>query len=93
MAYSATGLNSAGAQSKAGNAPQMWTYTTTDAIGDVNTAGYFNSAASLLKVGDIIFCYTSTGGTPAMSIVWVNANSGTVVDVTDGLTVTATDTD
>lgn len=93
MAFSSTGLNSAGAQSKAGNAPQMWTYTTTDAIGDVNTAGYFNSVASLLKVGDIIFCYTSTGGTPAMSIVWVNANSGTVVDVTDGLTVTATDTD
>lgn len=93
MAFSSTGLNSAGAQSKAGNAPQMWTYTTTDAIGDVNTAGYFNSVASLLKVGDIIFCHTSTGGTPAMSIVWVNANSGTVVDVTDGLTVTATDTD
>jgi len=93
MAFSSTGLNSAGSQSKAGNAPQMWTYTTTDAIGDVNTAGYFNSIASLVKVGDIIFCHTSTGGTPAMSIVWVNANSGTVVDVTDGLTVTATDTD
>lgn len=93
MPFSSTGLNSAGAQSKAGSAPQIWTYTTTDAIGDVNTAGYFNSVASLLKVGDIIFCHTSTGGTPAMSIVWVNANSGTVVDVTDGLTVTATDTD
>lgn len=93
MAYSATGLNAAGGQSKAGNAPQMWTYTTTDTIADVNTAGYFNSAASLLKVSDIIFCYTSSGGTPVMSIVWVNANSGTVVDVTDGLTVTATDTD
>ncbi len=93
MAYSATGLNSAGGQSKAGNAPQMWTYSTTDAIGDVNTAGYFNSAASLLKVSDIIFCYTSSGGTPAMSIVWVNANNGSTVDVTDGLTVTATDSD
>lgn len=93
MAYSVTGLNAAGGQSKAGNAPQMWTYTTTDAIADVNTAGYFNSAASLLKVGDIIFCHTSTGGTAAMTIVWVNANSGTVVDVVDGLTVTATDSD
>ena len=93
MAFSSTGLNAAGGQSKAGNAPQMWTYTTADAIGDVNTAGYFNSVASLLKVGDIIFSHTSTGGTPAMSIVWVNANSGTVVDVTDGLTVTATDSD
>ena len=93
MAYSASGLNAAGGQAKAGNAPAIYTYTTADAIGDVNTAGYFNSAAALLKVGDIIFCHTSTGGTPAMSIVWVNANSGTVVDVTDGLTVTATDSD
>lgn len=92
MAFSDVGFNTHGA-SKSGNAPSMHTYSTTDAIADVNTAGYFNSLASLLKVGDIIFCYTSTGGTPAMSIVWVNANSGTVVDVTDGLTVTATDTD
>ncbi len=92
MAFSATGWNVIAAN-KRGNAPQMWTYSTTDAIGDVNTAGYFNSAASLLKVSDIIFCYTSSGGTPAMSIVWVNANNGSTVDVTDGLTVTATDSD
>jgi hypothetical protein len=81
------------AASKAGNAPSMHTYSTADAIGDVNTSGYFNSIASLLKVGDVIFCYTSSGGTPAMSAVWVNSNTGTVVDVTDGLTVTATDSD
>jgi len=92
MAFSADGFNTHGA-SKSGNAPSMHTYSTTDAIGDVNTAGYFNSIASLLKVGDVIFCYTSTGGTPAMSVVWVNSNTGTVVDVTDGLTVTATDSD
>lgn len=92
MAFSDVGFNTHGA-SKSGNAPSVHTYSTTDAIGDVNTAGYFNAIASLLKVGDIIFCYTSTGGTPAMSIVWVNSNTGSVVDVTDGLTVTATDTD
>jgi hypothetical protein len=92
MAYSATGFSTIGA-SKAGNSPSMYAYSTSDAIGDVNTSGYFNGLASLLKVGDVIFCFTSTGGTPAMSIVWVNANSGTVVDVVDGLTVTATDSD
>jgi len=92
MAFDSAGFNTHGA-SKSGNAPSVHTYSTTDAIADVNTAGYFNSLVSLLKVGDIIFCYTSTGGTPAMSIVWVNSNSGTAVDVTDGLTVTATDSD
>lgn len=92
MAFSADGFNTHGA-SKSGNAPSVHTYSTADTIGDVNTAGYFNAIASLLRVGDIIFCYTSTGGTPAMSIVWVNSNASGVVDVTDGLTVTATDTD
>lgn len=92
MAFSSTGFNTASA-SKAGNAPSIHTYSTTDAIADVNTSGYFNTIASILKVGDLIFCFTSTGGTPANSIVWVNSNTGTVVDVTDGLTVTATDTD
>jgi hypothetical protein len=92
MAFSATGFNTHGA-SKAGNAPSMHTYSTADAIADVNTAGYFNTVASILKVGDVIFCYTSSGGTPAMSIVWVNSNTGTVVDVTNGTTVDATDSD
>ncbi len=92
MAFSATGFNTHGA-SKSGNAPSVHTYSTADAIADVNTAGYFNTIASLLRVGDIIFCYTSSGGTPAMSIVWVNSNTGTVVDVTNGTTVDATDSD
>ena len=91
MAYSSTGLNAAGGQSKAGNAPQIWTYTSADAIATVNTSGYFNDASSLLKVGDIIYVYDSA--TPTMSIVFVLSNASGVVDVSDGLTVTATDTD
>jgi len=31
MAYSSTGLSAAGGQSKAGNAPQLWTYSSADA--------------------------------------------------------------
>ena len=92
MAYSSTGLSAAGGQSKAGNAPQLWTYKSADAIADVNTSGYFNSATTLLKVGDIIFVYDSA--TPTSSIVFVTINSSAgVVDVTNGLTVTATNSD
>lgn len=91
MAYSSTGLNAAGGQSKAGNAPQLWTYSSADAIATVNTAGYFNSAASLLKVGDLIYVFDTTN--TLGHLVYVNANSGTVVDVTDGLAVTSTDSD
>jgi hypothetical protein len=93
MAFSATGFNAIGGQSKSGNAPAIWTYASTDAQSVIRASGYFNSVASLLKVGDLIFCYSATGGTPVMSTAYVNSNTGSVVDITDGVTVTATDTD
>jgi hypothetical protein len=93
MAFSATGFNAIGGQSKSGNAPAIWTYTSTDAQSVIRASGYFNSVASLLKVGDLIFCYSATGGTPVMSTAYVVSNASGVVDITDGVTVTATDTD
>jgi hypothetical protein len=92
MAYSATGFSTIAA-SKAGNAPSMYAYATTDAIGDVNTSGYFNSLATVLSVGDVILVRSSTGGTQALTWVYVASNASGVVDVTDGLTITATDSD
>jgi len=93
MAFSATGFNAVGGQSKAGNAPCIYTYSSTDAQSVIRASGYFNTVASILKVGDLIFCYSATGGTPVMSTAYVNSNTGSVVDITDGVTVTATDTD
>jgi hypothetical protein len=93
MAFSATGFGTIGGQSKSGNAPAIYSYSSTDAQSVIRVSGYFNSVASILKVGDIIFCYSATGGTPVMSTAYVNSNTGTVVDITDGVTVTATDTD
>ena len=91
MAYSVTGLQPIGGQSKAGNAPQMWSYTSVDAIATVNTSGYFNSAADLLKVGDLMYVYDSN--TPTASLVVVLSNTGTVVDVSDGTAIAVTDAD
>ena len=91
MAFSSTGFNTIGGQSKAGNAPSIYTYTSTDAQSVIRASGYFNSISSILKVGDLIFCYSATGGTPVMSTAYVNSNASGVVDITDGVTVTATD--
>lgn len=91
MAFSSTGWTTISA-AKAGNAPSLYAYKTADAQGDVNTAGYFNSLASILKVGDVIFVYSSASS-GSLVITYVNANDGTTVDVTDGTTVSATDTD
>jgi len=92
MAFSSTGFATIAA-SKRGNAPGIYAYKTTDTIATVNTEGYFNSLASILEVGDLIYCVTSTGSTAVATLVYVLSNTGTVVDVNDGTTLANTDTD
>ena len=92
MAFSATGWTVVNA-SKRGNAPSIYAYKTTDAIADVNTEGYFNSLANTLSVGDLIYCVTSTGTTAVATLTVVRSNSGGVVDVDNGTTIAATDSD
>ncbi|NDB57819.1 hypothetical protein EB001_05180 [bacterium] len=95
MAFSSTGLQPIGGQSKAGNAPQMWSYTTTDAAATVDTSGYFNSVASLLKVGDLIYRVTTSSGavsTAGLHIVMTISAAG-VVDTSDATALTVTNTD
>ena len=92
MAFDITGLVNYGGGKK-GAAPGLYGYATADAIADVNTSGYFNSLSDTLAVGDVILVRSSTGGTQALSWVYVASNASGVVDVTDGLTITATDTD
>lgn len=89
MPFSASGLTRlAGA-----SGVSLWHYATTDSLDDVNTAGYFNSAANMLGLNDVIIAVTATGGTPVVSHTYVNANSGTVVDVVNGVAITNTDSD
>ena len=94
MAFAMNGWNPIGGQSKKGTAPQLFTYTTTDAVADVNTEGYFNTVNAQLAVGDVIISVTSTGGTLASSIHTVaSVSAAGVVDVTDGTTIAQTDSD
>lgn len=92
MAFSSAGWSVIGA-SKRGNAPSVFTYTTTDAIADVNTSGYFNTLANTLSVGDLIYCVTSTGTTAVATLVYVLSNASGVVDINDGTTLANTDSD
>lgn len=89
MAFSRDGLSKVGAS--AGDAPSLFTYTSADAITTVNTAGYFNDATKELKVRDVIFVVDSN--TPTTHIVSVLSNAAGVVDVSDGLAITETDSD
>tara|TARA_B100000212_G_scaffold135158_1_gene101619 strand:+ start:9007 stop:9282 length:276 start_codon:yes stop_codon:yes gene_type:complete len=91
MAYAEIGLQPIGGQSKAGNAPQMWSYKSADTIATVNSEGYFNSASDVLKVGDLIYVYDSN--TPTANLVVVLSNASGVVDVSDGQAITVADAD
>ena len=93
MAYTKDNLQPIGGQSKAGNAPQMWSYTapSADAIAAINTSGYFNDASSLLKVGDLIHVWDSS--VPTSTLVTVLSNASGVVDVSDGTALSVADAD
>lgn len=75
------------------NAPGIHSYKTADTAATLNTSGYFNTIVKQLRVGDLIFSYCDTGGTPQGYLFTVISNTGTVVDVTDGLAIGTTNTD
>jgi len=87
MAYAASGLTRL-AGSSGGN---LWWYSTTDAIATINSAGYFNDAANMLAVRDVII--VSDTNVPTTSFVNVLSNTGSVVDVSDGTAIAETDGD
>ena len=87
MAYSASGLTNMAT----GGGHNLWFYTSTDALSAVRVSGYFNSAATMMNVGDVVFVYDSDA--PTMGISVVLSNTGSVVDIADGTALTVSDTD
>ena len=92
MAFTSENLNLV-AGSKAGNAPQIWTYKSNDLAADIDGSGYFNSVAGLLKVGDLMYIHADADSTPAFGLAVVTSNTGTVVDITNLTTVGTIDSD
>lgn len=70
------------------NAPRHWTYTTPDAKATVVASGYFNDAATLLQVGDLIWSVDANGGTETFTLVFVDAISAAGVVTTLSSTLT-----
>jgi hypothetical protein len=58
----------------------LWHYVTADDA--VTGTGYFNSAASMLRVNDLIIANVDTDGTPATKFYIVTANTGSAVTIT-----------
>ncbi len=71
----------------------LWHYATADAAAEVDTGGYFDGAADMLRAGDMILANVDTDGTPGAGIFVVSSSSGGEVDVSDITSVGASDTD
>jgi len=93
MAFARAGWSPIGGQAKKGNAPAMWSYSTTDAKTVVDGAGYFNDVSDDVSVGDIIYSWASSDGTATSSWHVVVSNASGVVDVGDGNVMAVTDSD
>ena len=58
----------------------LWHYVTED--DDVTTAGYFDKAADMLRVNDLIIANVDTDATPATVFYVVTGNTGSAVTIT-----------
>jgi hypothetical protein len=71
----------------------LWHYKTNDTAAVVDTSGYFNDAAGMLRVGDFIFGNFDLDGTPSHGVMVVRSNAAGVVDTADAVAFGGTNTD
>lgn len=60
----------------------LWHYTSTDTEAQITTAGYFNNAVDMMRVGDLVVINIDTDGTPSTKFYIVTGNTGSAVSIT-----------
>lgn len=78
-----------------GASRKFFIYTSTDAVTDVRVAGYFTNGWDLgMRAGDIVLVLDNNASPLTGAFCWVtSATAADGVDLSDGVTVTGTDTD
>ncbi len=90
MAFIRTDFSPVGAQARAGVVPQLFAYTTLDALAAVIAAAYFpfgagsqpNSMLGTFKTNDMIMVTYDTGGTPLTAIIFILNDGSDGNDIT-----------
>lgn len=59
----------------------LWHYTSTDNAEAIGGSGYFNNAADMLRVNDLMIINIDTDGSPATDFYIVTANTGSSITV------------
>jgi hypothetical protein len=94
MAYDATVAQPVMIAGGVGLGPRIWTYSSVDAVTLVRVAGYFTDGWSLgMRKNDIVLVLDNDASPITGSWCWVSAASSTSVDLSDGVTITGTNTD
>jgi hypothetical protein len=92
MAYSTSNPPQLVAQPVAGL--RQWQYTSTDAVTAVRVSGYFTNGYDLgMRKGDVILVLDNDASPITGSLCWVTEATTSTVDLSDGVTITGTDTD
>ena len=78
-----------------GLGPRIWTYSSADAVTLVRVDGYFTDGWSLgMRKNDIVLVLDNDASPITGSWCWVtSASASGGVDLSDGVTITGTDTD
>ncbi|MBR9971230.1 hypothetical protein [Magnetospirillum sulfuroxidans] len=71
----------------------LWHYATNDTAAAIDTSGYFNPAADMLRSGDIIIANLEIAGTQKAGLFFVRQAAAGTVDVADMTQVGAANTD
>jgi len=71
----------------------LWHYTTPDAASAVDNSGYFNAAADMLHVGDMVLANVATAATPQNGVFAIVSVANGVVDLANMTVFDASDTD
>jgi hypothetical protein len=72
----------------------MWQYTSTDSVATVRVSGYFTNGYDLgMRKGDIVLVLDNDASPITGAWCWVTEATSTTVDLSDGVTVTGTDSD
>ncbi len=73
---------------------RIWRYSSADAVTVVRVSGYFTDGYNRgMRKGDLIYVEDNDAAPITGSLCWVTEASTTTTDLSDGVTITGTDTD
>lgn len=94
MTYSTSNPPALVGQGQLNGLGKTWVYRSTDAASAVRVSGYFTNGYDLgMRAGDVVYVCDTDASPLAIQIHIVNAASASAVDLSDGVAITATDSD